>query len=185
MAWFTNQNILQFLQSQSLNCHFIVQKERYLKLKTDSNKSSSKTFGLDKWNEHLLNSYKSLKPLQGYSQAVYCLGNIISKKKTRTSESRLMHHKFLVLLDEKNTPTDVITGSFNATANAVNNIENVNFIKNQVVAQQYYNEWQSLLPSVEELSKELKRTVKVYTEKKKKKKIKNIKHKIITTRDAN
>ena len=90
-----------------------------------------------------------------------------------------------MLLDEKNTPTDVITGSFNATANAVNNIENVNFIKNQVVAQQYYNEWQSLLPSVEELSKELKRTVKVYTEKKKKKKIKNIKHKIITTRDAN
>lgn len=61
-------------------------------------------------------------------------------------KSSLMHHKFCVI-----DSTTVITGSYNWTRKANSNIENIIILKNETQsAEQYYNEFKSLVPRFEE-----------------------------------
>jgi hypothetical protein len=53
----------------------------------------------------------------------------------------LMHHKFLVGLDNHRQPQWVVTGSFNATVKSVTNIENAMAIQSTHVAEAYYREY--------------------------------------------
>lgn len=54
----------------------------------------------------------------------------------------LMHHKFLVFMDESLCPVSVWTGSFNMSINSSHSIENVVVINDRNIAMQYYQEWQ-------------------------------------------
>lgn len=92
-------------------------------------------------NDTVLNSvsvrqrYAALQPLDASRAAVRCVG-------VRTGASRsLMHHKFLVGLDAARVPAWVAVGSYNASSQAVNNIESVVFLPCPAIARVYYDEF--------------------------------------------
>ena len=86
-------------------------------------------------------SYKRLTPVAATPkadekhEAIRCLGS-------RTGRFRaLMHHKFLVGLDDARAPVWVVTGSFNASNQAQRNIENAMVIRDARVAAVYHSEF--------------------------------------------
>lgn len=62
----------------------------------------------------------------------------------RGRNASLMHHKFLVGMDEKQNPLWVSTGSFNLTKSATSNIENLMIIENRELAMSFLKEFQRL-----------------------------------------
>ena len=64
----------------------------------------------------------------------------------------LMHHKFLLLLNEAREPTCVMNGSFNITENAIQNLENLMIFDDPEIAQTFFEEFKR----VHKISKPLK-----------------------------
>ena len=56
----------------------------------------------------------------------------------------LLHHKFLVGLDENREPIWVSNGSFNLTENAVTNIENVMIFDDPEIATDFFDEFKRI-----------------------------------------
>ena len=54
-----------------------------------------------------------------------------------------MHHKFMVFVQD-DIPRAVLTGSYNYTEQAKNNLENVIYIEDTAIAQSYYEEYNRL-----------------------------------------
>lgn len=70
----------------------------------------------------------------------------------RGRKASLMHHKFLVGMDENQKPVWVSTGSFNLTESACSNIENLMIIENTDVATAFLEEFQRLYPLAKSFS---------------------------------
>ena len=58
----------------------------------------------------------------------------------------LMHHKFIIGLNEQKQPIWVSNGSFNFTKSAVNHIENIMMIDDEKVATLFKDEFMRLFP---------------------------------------
>jgi len=145
--WFSEERVLNYLALQKLPVQFIVQKQRIWQ-KNDDRKiaqSSSAAFRKYTMKVKLRDAYDRLVPLAPSKEPVRCLG-ICSKR----NQSALLHHKFIVLLHD-GRPWCAITGSFNLTANAGNNLENLLIAENEEIAQRFYNEWLALVPHSESL----------------------------------
>ena len=56
----------------------------------------------------------------------------------------LMHHKFLIGLDEAREPVWVINGSFNVTESAVTNVENIVIFDDPEIARTFFDEFKRL-----------------------------------------
>lgn len=60
-----------------------------------------------------------------------------------STDNYILHHKFIVLFrDEK--PYAVLTGSYNFTEQGNRNLENIVYLENASIAQQYADEWHLL-----------------------------------------
>eukprot|EP00042_Codosiga_hollandica_P044928 m.449483 g.449483 ORF g.449483 m.449483 type:complete len:266 (+) comp56900_c0_seq24:1752-2549(+) len=84
--------------------------------------------------------YSKIKGLSDRQSAIRCVGF-----RTGGVDRALMHHKFLVGLDARKAPVWVVTGSFNATAKAVQNLENALIISDKNVATTYFKEYERVL----------------------------------------
>jgi phosphatidylserine/phosphatidylglycerophosphate/cardiolipin synthase-like enzyme len=86
----------------------------------------------------VLERYSKLKPFRGQAQAVRCVG-------LRSKKGDTMHHKFLVGLDEHESAQWVITGSYNATEQAEQNIENAVILTDKTIANAYLQEYKRVI----------------------------------------
>jgi len=161
IAWFTNEVIINELAGLDRGCSIIVQKEDFLRPEAGTSKSN------------IREKYKTLKcgltrfdmvgVAQGMSYCgdptidpVRCVGFSRNAMKFRPN----MHHKFIVLCDVKNdtendqlipVPKSVITGSYNFSVNSTRSRENIVHIKNDEVANAYFDEWGLMLAISEPL----------------------------------
>lgn len=119
VAWLSHPKIL--LELSKKPCSIVVTRD----------KSNAK--------KHVREMYRKLKPADtSHGRAIKVLGARAGRRKTR------MHHKFLVGLDRHGLPIWVLTGSFNMSANACNNIENIQYVRDAEFASVFYNEWQKI-----------------------------------------
>ena len=158
IAWFTDWDILEAL-SKIDRAIIVVQKEDFLrpdlnaegdwKLRLgkayDKIKSGGDRFAWPGLMGKLSTSFDpTIKPIR-------CVGNHNSEKKSAFPR---MHNKFLVFCNLVEHPRplpeaysitlekkEVWTGSYNLTKNAENSLENVVLIKNNQIAEAYYNEF--------------------------------------------
>lgn len=150
MAWLTHEGIINALSRTKDGCAVVVQKEDFLRPDMGARK--------DGWPEELRRRYGVLRnSLDRYGmpspacdlsicgdpgfEAVRCVGNHNSE---RSPAFPRMHNKFFVLCDveaERLSPHTVWTGSFNATANATNSLENALILRDEKIAQAYATEW--------------------------------------------
>lgn len=121
-AWVTNTKILDTLASNVKGVCLIVTKDKITRAKTNQIK------------------YKKLKKLPDAKSPIQTIGVGSGYNKS------LLHHKFLVGLDEHKKPTFVINGSFNFTKSAVNHLENTMIIENEEVAKLFKAEFMRLFP---------------------------------------
>jgi phosphatidylserine/phosphatidylglycerophosphate/cardiolipin synthase-like enzyme len=56
-----------------------------------------------------------------------------------------MHNKFLVGMTLRDTPSWVITGSFNASKNGSRNLENLIYLESKEIANSYFEEYKRIL----------------------------------------
>jgi len=119
-AWFTNTKIIEAL-SKLKGVSIICTRDKVAKTKTTKAK------------------YKTLPKHDGIP-TIKLLGC------GRGRSASLMHHKFLVGMNEKQEPVWVSTGSFNLTESACTNIENLMIIENKEVATAFLKEFQRLYP---------------------------------------
>jgi phosphatidylserine/phosphatidylglycerophosphate/cardiolipin synthase-like enzyme len=117
-AWFTNTKIIRAL-STLRGVSIICTRDKVARTKSSKAK------------------YKSLPKHDGIP-TIRLLGC------GRGRSASLMHHKFLVGMDESQAPIWVSTGSFNLTESATNNIENLMIIENRAVAMTFLQEFQRL-----------------------------------------
>jgi PLD-like domain len=154
MAWLTNERVLKALQRKSL-VSIVVQKEDFLR--PDSGDWSAKSFknlyktlpmGLDRESAQLCGvPLKNAAYHSGWqTEAIRCVGKF---NKERVPAFPRMHNKFLVFCDgnlqeEEGfiTPKSVWTGSFNATKNGTNSLENAVYLSESDAVKQYFQEWQ-------------------------------------------
>lgn len=119
VAWLSHPRILQQLSQKP--CSIVVTRD----------KSNAK--------KHVREMYRKLKPADtGHRRAIKVLGARAGRVKTR------MHHKFLVGLDSKGTPIWVLTGSFNMSSNAMKNLENIMYVRDEEFAHVFFEEWQKI-----------------------------------------
>lgn len=150
MAWLTHEGIIKALSNVNNGCAIVVQKEDFLRPDMGARK--------DGWPAELRRRYSMLRndfdryvlPAPACSlsvcgdpsfEAVRCVGNHNSE---RSPAFPRMHNKFFVLCDveaERLRPHTVWTGSFNATANATNSLENALILRDEQIAQAYATEW--------------------------------------------
>jgi phosphatidylserine/phosphatidylglycerophosphate/cardiolipin synthase-like enzyme len=78
--------------------------------------------------------YAALTPAIG-NRAIKFLGSRSGRQKY------LLHHKFLVAIDSEGVARSLISGSFNFSQNALNNLENVVYVRDRDVAQSYLDEF--------------------------------------------
>lgn len=121
-AWLTNTKILDTIASNTDGCCFIVTKDKITKSKTNIAK------------------YRTLKKLPLATSAVNTIGVGSGYNKS------LMHHKFMVGLNQQKQPIWVSNGSFNFTKSAVNHIENIMMIDDEKVATLFKDEFMRLFP---------------------------------------
>ena len=117
-AWFTNSKIIATLSSNVKGCCVIITKDKIMKANTTKNK------------------YKSLPIYK--ETAIRYIGS------GRGYSKSLMHHKFLVGMDEEGEPLWVSTGSFNMTQSASRHLENCIIIRDSDVAKVYLQEFVNL-----------------------------------------
>lgn len=149
VAWLTNKKILSEI-SEKKGVLIIVQKEDFLRPDSDS------PLG---WKNILRQRYDGItgicRPNFGglltemsycsseYINPIRCVGNHNSNKNAVTPR---MHNKFIVFCKKEDRQLSkrgktVWTGSFNFTENGTNSFENAVIIKNQAIAQAYFNEF--------------------------------------------
>lgn len=121
-AWLTNTKIIDTIAGNTKGCCFIVTKDKITKGKQN------------------MSQYRRLKKLPLASSSINTIGA------GRGYNKSLMHHKFLVGLNENKKPIWVSNGSFNLTKSAVNHIENVMIIDDENVAALFRDEFMRLFP---------------------------------------
>lgn len=121
-AWLTNTKILDTLASYVDGVCIICTKDKITRAKTNQMK------------------YKKLKKLPTAKSSIQVIGCGSGYNKS------LLHHKFLVGLDESKKPLWVANGSFNFTKSAVNHLENCMIIENEDVAKLFKAEFMRLFP---------------------------------------
>jgi phosphatidylserine/phosphatidylglycerophosphate/cardiolipin synthase-like enzyme len=125
MAWLTEARVLEAL-SAIQGVSIVVTNDSILN---------------NKWTRARYDSLPIM--LQEDDEAVRCVG-----LRTGGMTRALMHHKFFVglrVVENKLTPVWVVTGSFNATMKAESNVENALIIRDQHVAEAYYQEYLQVL----------------------------------------
>lgn len=121
-AWLSNVRILDTLASNVKGVCLIVTRDKITRAKTNQMK------------------YKKLKKLPDAKSPIQVIGCGSGYNKS------LLHHKFLVGLDESKKPIWVANGSFNFTKSAVNHLENCMIIQNEDVANLFKAEFMRLFP---------------------------------------
>ena len=121
-AWLSNVRKLDTLACNAEGVCIIVTRDKLTRSKTKQMK------------------YKKLKMLPGATSPIQTIGCGSGFNKS------LLHHKFLVGLDESKKPLWVANGSFNFTKSAVNHLENCMIIENEDVANLYRAEFMRLFP---------------------------------------
>lgn len=114
VAWLSHKDILKALAAKP--CSIVVARD-----KANARK-------------HVKNMYAVLTPANG-NRAIKFLGSRSGRQKF------LLHHKFLVAIDSEGVAQKVISGSFNFSQNALNNLENITYIRDSDVAQSYFEEF--------------------------------------------
>lgn len=116
VAWFTNAKVLKALE-RVRGCAFVVTKHKMA---------------------HIFKStYDELPKFDRY-MPVRVVGN------GRGVTKNLMHHKFVIGLDDRKRPVWVATGSFNITKNAETNLENMMILSDTRIAHQFYEEFKRI-----------------------------------------
>ena len=121
-AWLTNTRILDTMASNADGVCIICTKDKITRAATTQAK------------------YKKLKKLSDAKSAIQVIGCGSGYNKS------LVHHKFLVGLDERKKAMWVANGSFNFTKSAVNHLENCMIIENDEVAKLFKSEFMRLFP---------------------------------------
>ena len=110
-------------------------------LKTLATKPCSIVVTKDRANarKHVKTMYSDLTPADsGYHRSIKYLGAKAGRVRTN------MHHKFLCGRSESGQPLWVLTGSFNMSSNALNNLENIMYINDSETAQIFEDEWRKI-----------------------------------------
>jgi hypothetical protein len=154
MAWLTNADILTALRGRDV-C-IIIQKEDWLRPDSGGwtkQRLRSLYQALDGINKHVFNTGYGTLGDEGHPPVMCC--GIIGSQAQVTPR---MHHKFLVFGDyichggsKAFMPRAVWTGSFNATYNATQSLENAVLIRDPVHAATFYEEWRTILGIAEPL----------------------------------
>lgn len=97
--------------------------------------------------------YMSLTPMQGSKAAVHYV---------RGGGRALMHHKFMVYLDEERRPISVTTGSWNWTNQSMKNLEHVVSIDDAEMAARFMQEHLDVLSVAKSLRRLVKKSKKKY-----------------------
>lgn len=119
VAWLSHQTILKTLATKP--CSIVVTKDRANARK------------------HVKNMYAGLTPADaGSHRSIKYLGAKAGRVRTN------MHHKFLCGRSESGQPLWVLTGSFNMSSNALNNLENIMYINDSETAQIFEDEWRKI-----------------------------------------
>lgn len=121
-AWITNTRILDSMAGSLQGVAIICTKDKITKAKGVQAK------------------YRNLRKLPMAKSAVNTIGCGSGYNRS------LLHHKFLVGLDENKKPKFVINGSFNFTKSAVNHLENCMVIEDESVAKLFKDEFMRLFP---------------------------------------
>jgi phosphatidylserine/phosphatidylglycerophosphate/cardiolipin synthase-like enzyme len=125
-AWFTNSRIIKAL-SELKGVSIICTRDKVARLKSTKLK------------------YRTLPQHDG-------IPTVLVVGCGRGRKASLMHHKFLIGMNEKQIPIWVSTGSFNLTESATSNIENMMIIENKEIAKAFLEEFQRLYPLAKKLS---------------------------------
>ena len=145
MAWLTSKPILLALAEKDQGVQIVVQQEDWLR--PDSTDWTMK-------EQRRL--YRQLRPIfSGFSELSWGWGGYIqpirlsgAPKNDKRNNPR-MHHKFLIFCHDEEgcelTPKSVWTGSFNATKNGSNSLENGLLIDSPEIAAIYKQEWRQVL----------------------------------------
>lgn len=164
VAWLRSKPILKALMDNAARVSLIVNKEDFSNARDgilqwyDSLPAFQEPLGVT--FAHLPNTLiQALKPTLNhqtgrrhdvintpYYHPVRCCGSPIlpgSKgvKKNAGGGHAIMHSKCLIFFDKNNVPSAVATGSYNFSANAKNNIENMIFIRDPKVAMVYFGDF--------------------------------------------
>jgi phosphatidylserine/phosphatidylglycerophosphate/cardiolipin synthase-like enzyme len=115
VAWLSHKDILKALTLKP--CRIVVARDRANARK------------------HVKSMYAALTPAKMGNRAIKFLGSRSGRQKY------LLHHKFLVAIDSEGVARAVISGSFNFSQNALNNLENITYIRDSDVAQSYFEEF--------------------------------------------
>lgn len=115
VAWLRDPKILQCLSLKD-GCSFIVNNEKI--------------------PGQIKLEYLKLKPF--LNQSIKYIGQ--KKKKF----SAILHHKFLIGLDNNKKCEFVITGSYNLSNNAANNLENIVILKEQKIINSFFHEFMAI-----------------------------------------
>ena len=119
MAWFHDREVLRAMHG-CRGVSFIVTSERGM------GRYHQARFGA-------LPKYHAVDP-----SAVRTIGRATGRRRG------LMHHKFLVGLDDQKEPQWVLTGSYNATVHSRSSLENVLVLRDPDVAATYFREYERL-----------------------------------------
>jgi len=155
VAWLTNIQILESLKHVKNGISIIVQKEEFLRSKSNITNTYNEIKGLDlcfKYDSDIDDMYIDTK-----TNAIRCMGNYNENKDPAFPR---MHNKFLVF-GKINTPNGnfgkefvpyaVWTGSFNLTYNGSKSMENSVYIQDSIVANAYTNMWKQIFTLSETL----------------------------------
>lgn len=172
VAWITDFSVINAM-SQLKGATLIVQAESMFKIKTrDSFKTNLKrkyqtikqfpwaTFAKATRMPHFQSLWEEMKTTGEIQEqlwttlgqdpmAIRTCGQIqrAGHEGQNPDEPSMMHHKYLVFMDDNGKTLAVWTGSFNFTKNASKSLENVQIIYNKKVADAYLRNFLSLLPT--------------------------------------
>ena len=94
------------------------------------------TYDKSNFKPHVRERYRKLTP--AFAKSIKYVGGRSGRFKAK------MHHKFLVMLNDSGYPFAVLTGSFNMSSNATQNLENIMYIADEEVASVFYSEWEKI-----------------------------------------
>lgn len=145
VAWLTNENIIDAIIKKE-GCKLIVNKEEYL--------SSKLHHRNNRYCCNLRNKYDNIKDLCEikidksnpiYNNLIEPLINTNKKGAILTcgivNNKCKLHHKFIIFYDKSLNPIGVWTGSYNLSVNSNYSLENVIFIKDEYVINEYLKEF--------------------------------------------
>lgn len=133
VAWVTNFSILNAIKQYKIKTQLVIHDEPWLHTKSR-----------EPWKHELLQQYQglpvlSLQKLNNDTTLQSKLRNAVTS--LRIEQGGLMHHKFVVFLDNKQKPCKVWLGSFNLTKRASVSMENATILHDEKSAQEYFDCW--------------------------------------------